>query len=83
MKVNKSSRDVEVIQFRHSGMNLNYKIFIPAKYKKDSEAMIDFEILRIDFDDLEEVVSLMRMLENFFEEARLGIGKWERERSEE
>lgn len=80
MKVNRSTRDLEVVQFRHRGLDLNYKCLMLSKYKKESEVKVDCEILRIDFDDIEEMVTLMRMLENFIGESRIKMGLWERER---
>ena len=80
MKVNRNIRDVEAVQFRHRGLDLNYRCLMLSKYKKESEAKVDCEILRIDFDDIEEMVALMRMLERFIEESRIRMGLWERER---
>lgn len=80
MRSNGSDRDVQVIQFVHNGRDLRYRIFIPAKYEDTSVHKPGCEIMRIDFDDLEEVMTLIQCLGQFAHEVRNGMGEWRRER---
>ncbi len=80
MRSNGSDRDVQVIQFVHNGRDLRYRILIPAKYEDTSVHKPGCEIMRIDFDDLEEVMTLIHCLGQFAHEVRNRMGEWRRER---
>lgn len=80
MRVNGSNRDVDVIQFRHNGINLKCRILTPAKYGDTLECEPGCEIMRIDFDDLEEVRTLIHYLNQFAFEVRNRMGEWRREK---
>lgn len=80
MRSNGSDRDVQVIQFAHNGKDLKCRILIPAKYEDTSDHKPGCEIMRIDFDDLEEVMTLIHYLDQFAHEVRNRMGEWRRER---
>ena len=80
MRSNGSDRDVQVIQFVHNGRDLRYRILVPAKYEDTSDHKPGCEIMRIDFDDLEEVMTLIHCLDQFAHEVRNRMGEWRRER---
>ena len=80
MKINGGSKDIQSIRFLHAGMDLKYMSVLPAKYMNHFEDIPDHEILQIEFCDTEEIVMLMRMLEQFLGEARLFQGEWRREK---
>ena len=50
------------------------------KYEDTSTHKPDCEIMRIDFDDLEEVMTLIHCLDQFAHEVRNRMGEWRRER---
>ena len=70
MRSNGSDRDVQVIQFVHNGVDLRYRILVPEKYEDTSDHKPGCEIMRIDFDDLEEVMTLIHYLDQFAHEVR-------------
>ena len=76
MRLNRSDRDVQVIQFVHNGVDLRYRILIPAKYEDTSDHKPGCEIMRID----EEVMTLIHCLDQFAHEVRNRMGEWRRER---
>lgn len=78
MKIDNRSKDVQSVRFIHSGTELKYRCVFPSKYMNHVEASPDHEILQIEFRDTEEIVMLMRMLEEFLGETRLFCGDWRR-----
>ena len=66
---------INQVRFDHKGLNIAFRCILDEK--RYFEEMIPEEMMYIQFEDMSEVETLIRLLENFKEESkRRYIGDW-------